>query len=71
MSKFHSVMHRIQAGAEVKIILDAYGQKQVEMSRAWLPVRKVIRLRRDEISMVEVALNARPNYGMSGATVKV
>ena len=59
MSKFNSVMRRVHAGAKVRIVQDRYGQKKVEVYRSWLPIRTVVGLKRDEVSLVEVALSAR------------
>ena len=59
MSKLNLVLNRVQSGARVKIVLNKYGQKKVVLSRAWLPLKRIVELDRHEISLVEVALNAR------------
>lgn len=63
VSKLKEVMWKIRSGDIVRIRLDPYGQKQVELTRTWLPARKLVQLRRAEISTVEDALDARAASG--------
>ena len=71
MSKFELVMRRVHAGAKVRIVQDRYGQKKVEVSRSWLPIRQMVGLKRDELSLVEVALNSRTRREKQQTPVKI
>ncbi len=59
MSKLNEVMDRVHSGADVRVVLSPYGQKKIEVTRGWLPIPRRFHLSRDEITLVEVALNAR------------
>lgn len=63
MSKLEEVIRKIRSGDTVRIFLDPYGQKQVELTRAWPPARKVVQLRRADILTVQDALDERGTRG--------
>ena len=71
VSKFQMVMRRLDAGAKVRIVQDRYGQKKVELTRSWLPIRSFVDLERNEISLVEVALSSRGRRAKQQPPIKV
>ena len=71
MSRFERVLQGIHSGEKVRIVVDSYGQKRVELAGSWLPIRRRWRLTRDEMSMVEVALKVRLRSQSGQGKVKV
>ena len=71
MSKLQFVLGRIEAGASIRILQDVYGQEKIVVRGAWLPVRRRISLRREEIKQVKAALHARASAAGTGDTVKI
>lgn len=71
MSKLQFVLGRIEAGASIRILQDVYGQEKIVVRGAWLPIKRRISLRRDEMREVKAALSARARGASSGHVEKI
>ena len=59
MSPRELVLSEIEAGSNVRIIEDFFGQEKVEIRRGWFPIGSRYQLPRHDMVTVRVALSVR------------
>lgn len=58
MSNLTYVIDRIDAGAKVRFFMDYFGTEYIQLSRGWLPGRRIT-LSADQLDIVKRALRDR------------